>query len=124
MRDKIVRQTGYKRREKERDISAVAIKKKKRSRDEDEKVKRLRISASEKRVIHKPQKEEAKNEEQRVISQKQYDDLLSSFRLFRDDNCGKKVFYPAGNILLLCFFFFFSPSLFSSSLFLEIKFLS
>lgn len=80
---------------KERGISAAVKRpRKKRSRDEDEKVKRLGISATEKRVIHraakKREKGEAKEEEQRVVSQKQYDDLLSSFRLFREDDRSKK----------------------------------
>lgn len=62
-------------REGKRYLSAAAIKregkKRSRERDEDGKVKRLRISVTEKRVIHRAakrrEKGEVKEEEQRVV---------------------------------------------------------
>lgn len=87
--------------------------------DEDEKVKRLRISATEKRMIHEAAKRwkkrgEAEEEEQRVVSQKHHDKLLSSFRLFRGANRDEKHARNAqsciGNISLFLFPFDASKS--------------
>lgn len=83
--DRIVRQLVTKAaRWKEISAKVIKIERRGRSRDEDEKVKdrcnrETRFTESQKRR----EKGETEEEEQRVVSQNQCDDLLSSFRLFR-----------------------------------------
>lgn len=122
--DGIVRQTGYKRREEERDISAMAVKRegKKKSRRGWESKETENLCN---RVIHRAakrqEKGEPKEEEQRLVPRS---NAMAYFlrSLFRDAIIATKheVFYLVGFSLLRVVFFFshISPLLLS----LKIKF--